>query len=235
MPNQLMCVCTMWQIEEGSTERDGQFIPHFVSTKRCCQHLASARRTDVLHLKKNAPKRDRKRVSVDCCYGLHFIWGTLQMLRPLLVDFGCLTPGYTTQNCHIAALLKQIIVQKELYFFSLGAFLEAQRVVAACSSVYQEFLLRYLVLTASLCVSRVLTQFLIRRIYHQPKLNFVLKTKIRGTRDKNQNSCWSKVALCQTNVWAIFLAFKQYSIHLFIQNSIQQSKITTNIIRWRFH
>lgn len=26
-----MCVCTTWQTEEGSTEKDGLFIPHCVS------------------------------------------------------------------------------------------------------------------------------------------------------------------------------------------------------------
>lgn len=72
------------------------------------------------------------------------------------------------------------------------AISKAHRVVA----LYLEFLLGYLVLTASLCVSRVLTQFLNGRVFHQPKPNFIMKTKICATGDKKYYSCWSKVALC---------------------------------------
>lgn len=65
-----------------------------------------------------------------------------------------------------------------------------------------------------------LTQFLIGGVFRQrglvPMPNFTMKKYVR-----NENSCWSEVALCQTKcvVFLLFVCF--YKMHLFIRNSIQ--------------
>lgn len=102
-----MRVCTLWQTEEGGTERDGQFIPHSVSTRRSGQHL-QVHVAQVFNTSSNThQKGDIKREESWLVLWVAFDSGYYVNVTA--------TPGYTTQHSHIAALLKQIQIQKELY------------------------------------------------------------------------------------------------------------------------